>query len=175
MIKYKVVFTSKTGNTEKLAKAVYEAIGDSSKDIERISEQTGTDDAQVYLIGFWVDRGSCSLEIMDFLDELDEKQIILFGTCGSDPDAEYCRRIETNIQAFIPDGNEYLGLYLSQGKMPMKIRKKYEDMKDTEDMGEHAERMISNFDRALLHPDARDLEGVKQFIREILEKREGRR
>lgn len=175
MIKYKVVFTSKTGNTEKLAKAVYEAISDSSKDIERLSERTKTEEAQVYLVGFWVDRGSCSIDVMDFLDELDEKQVLMFGTCGSDPDEEFCRRIETNIKAFILDGNEYLGMYLSQGKMPMRIRRKYEDMQGTKEMGEQAERMISNFDEALLHPDAEDLEGVKLFVREILEKREGKR
>jgi len=169
---YKIVFTSKTGNTEKIAKAIYEILPDRSKDIERLTEDTKTNDADMYLIGFWVDRGSCSIDIMDFLDELDGKKVFLFGTCGMKPDREYYKRIENNVKAFIPDGNDYLGLYLCQGKMPMSIRSRYEDMKEKPEYQDEAERMLRNFDDGLLHPDAKDLEEAKRSVKIIIEKEE---
>lgn len=171
MLDYKVVFSSRTGNTEMLAKAVYEALPGSSKDIERISEATGAGQAEVYLIGFWVDRGSCSIDVLDFLEELDGKEVILFGTCGSRPDTDYLKMIENNVRAFIPDGNTFLGLFLSQGKMPMDIRRKYEGMSNTKELKEQMDKMLHNFDEALLHPDAKDRSEIQHFVRNIIEKR----
>ncbi|MCI8591735.1 MAG: flavodoxin [Lachnospiraceae bacterium] len=171
MMRYKVVFASRTGNTELLAKKIYHAIDDPSKDIERISASTSSLEAEVYLVGFWVDRGTCSPEVMDFLDSIHNKDVILFGTCGTGQDEIYYNRLTRMISGLVPDDNRYLGTYLCQGKMPMAVRKRYEEWLKDERMASRAEYMIRNFDEALLHPNERDLDCAVGFLYRMLEKR----
>jgi len=169
MKKYKVLFTSRTGNTEKVAVKIYEAIADSSKDIQKIEAFEGGDDAEIYFIGFWADHGSCSMEVMDCLDEIHGKKIALFGTCGMGSNKEYYAGIEASVSAFIPDDNEYLGMFLCQGKMPIQVRNKYEEMLKRDAGDEKAKFMIKNFNEAMLHPDKRDLENAAVFASKIVE------
>lgn len=51
-----IVYTSRTGNTEKLAEAVFAAVPVKEKNVKRIEERTERDDGEMYLVGFWTDR-----------------------------------------------------------------------------------------------------------------------
>lgn len=168
MKKYKVLFSSRTGNTEKVAVKIFEAIEDSSKDIQKIEAFEGEDDAEVYFIGFWADRGSCSMDVMDCLDGIHGKKIALFGTCGMGSNKEYYDGIEASVSAFIPDDNEYLGIFLCQGKMPIQVRKKYEEMLERNPEDEKAKFMVRNFNEAMLHPNQEDLNKASAFARKIV-------
>ncbi len=123
-MKTQVLYKSRTGNTEKLAKAIFAAVPGSDKDIARLDGQTDYDMADIYFIGFWTDRGSASVEVLDYLGSLQGKRIALFGTCGMGESPEYFKKIEENIRVFIEDDNEYLGAFICQGKMPIQVREK---------------------------------------------------
>ena len=129
-MKTQVLYKSRTGNTEKLAKAIFAAIPGSDKDIARLDGQTDYDMADIYFIGFWTDRGSASVEVLDYLGALQGKKIALFGTCGMGESQEYFKKIEENIRVFIEDDNEYLGAFMCQGKMPIQVREKYNRMRN---------------------------------------------
>ena len=164
-----VLYKSRTGNTEKLAKAVFEAIPGTDKDIAPFHGQTDYNMGDLYFIGFWTDRGSASVEVLDYLGSLQGKRIALFGTCGMGQSPEYYKKIEENIRVFIENDNEYMGAYICQGKMPMAVREKYEHMKNPQNE-KQMEAMIRNFDMAMLHPDEADLRGVRSFVKDIFEK-----
>ena len=72
-MKTQVLYKSRTGNTEKLAKAIFAAVPGSDKDIARLDGQTDYDMADIYFIGFWTDRGSASVEVLDYLGSLQGK------------------------------------------------------------------------------------------------------
>ncbi|MGO5051261.1 flavodoxin family protein BilS [Lachnospiraceae bacterium LCP25S3_G4] len=169
-MKYAVVFLSKTGNTEKLAKAIYEAIPDDSKDIQRLSNQTDREIAETIFVGFWTDRGTCSMEVVDYLSEIHDKNIILFGTCGMGADKEYYQHIEKQVSVWVSDDNNYLGTFMCQGKMPINIRKKYEGILEQGGRDDLALRMLRNFDEALLHPNQADYEDADRFVNRMLNK-----
>ena len=80
---------SRTGNTEKNAQAIFSAIPGKNKDIARFAGQTDYDMGDIYFIGFWTDRGSASVEVLDYLGSLQGKKIALFGTCGMGESFEY--------------------------------------------------------------------------------------
>ena len=171
-----VLYKSRTGNTEKLAKAIFEEIPGKNKDIAPFQGQTDYDMGDIYFIGFWTDRGSASMDVLDYLGSLQGKRIALFGTCGMGQSPDYYKKIEDNIRVFIEDDNEYMGAYICQGKMPMAVREKYAAMRTPKNAGQ-IDAMIQNFDRALLHPDAKDLEGARAFaarIYQLLERNGGR-
>ena len=55
---YLVVYTSNTGNTEKVAMKIFDSIPGRSKDIQRL-EELRDGEADTYFVGFWNDRGTC--------------------------------------------------------------------------------------------------------------------
>ena len=54
-----VIYSSQTGNTRKLATQIFAAIPGDSKDLKKILTNIGKKDAELYFVGFWVDRGDC--------------------------------------------------------------------------------------------------------------------
>ena len=157
MLKYLVVYASESGNTKMIAEEIFKAIPSPSKDIVNIRQWTGKLDAETYFIGFWANHGSCSLEIIDLLSSLINKNIAIFGTCGMNNTEEYYKNIETNVRAWISDSNYYLGSYFCQGKMPALIREKYEKCRDKCDDQYIIDHMISMYEEGLQHPNRQDL------------------
>ncbi|NCB91201.1 MAG: flavodoxin [Clostridia bacterium] len=169
MLKYKIVYSSHTGNTRGLATAIYQGLPAHAKDIEELSEDTRWDDAETYLVGFWTDKGNCPPEVQEYLEKLTDKRVALFGTCGFGGDEAYYKKIEDRVKKIISPDNEYLGCFLCQGKMPMAVRERYQKMMKDEKQKAEAQRQIQNFDRALLHPDTQDYNNAMIFVRRVCE------
>ncbi|MEG0108386.1 MAG: flavodoxin family protein, partial [Lachnospiraceae bacterium] len=147
---------------------IYQAIPDSSKDIQRLLDDNGDETADTYFIGFWTDRGTCSMEVLDYLSELHDKNIALFGTCGFGTDESYYQRIGKEVSVWIPDDSRYCGTFMCQGKMPMSVRNKYEQMLENKEKADKARKMIRNFDEALLHPNKEDFEQSDIFVNNVI-------
>lgn len=163
-----VVYSSRTGNTQKIATAIFSAIPGESKDMQKISEYQGKD-AEVYFIGFWTDKGNCDTGVANVLSGLHGKHVALFGTCGMGADEAYYDRIEKQVKQWLPADNQYMGAFLCQGKMPMQVRNRYEAMLDGGEKETGIRMMIRNFDEALLHPDREDEESAAAFARKVME------
>ena len=77
------------------------------KNVKRIEERTERDDGEMYLVGFWTDRGTASSEILDLLGNLHGKKVALFGTCGMGNVPEYYDRISSGrTMLFFKEGEE---------------------------------------------------------------------
>ena len=162
-MEYMVVYSSKTGNTKQVATEIFSALPGMSKDMQNIEEYNGKD-ADIFFVGFWANRGSCDMSVIDFISELEGKKIALFGTCGFGGDEEYYKTIEQKVSVWIPDDCEYLGAFMCQGKMPVSVRKRYESMLEQNPEDERMKAMVENFDRALSHPDASDLKNLRDVL-----------
>ena len=167
MLKYLVIYASETGNTKKLAEEIYKALPSSKKDKALVDVRTwnGTLDAETYFIGFWANRGSCTLEIIDILSSLNHRNIALFGTCGTGNAKGYYSLLEQNASVWISDDNNYLGSYFCQGKMTDELRAKYESYRGKCD-DEKIDQIIKIFDSAKNHPSREDLQRAHQFVNE---------
>lgn len=165
MLDYLVLYQSETGNTKRIAATIFSQLPGNSKDLIDITTEKPIPEANTYYIGFCVHRGTCSIAVSDFLSGLSGKRIALFATCGMGNSPEYYKTIEKNVSAWIEDDNEYLGAFICQGKMPQKVRQKYEKMR-TDENGAQIDMMIRNFDEALTHPDSLDDEHAKVFTME---------
>lgn len=154
---------------KKIAASIFSRLPGNSKDLIDIDTDKTIPEANVYFIGFCVHRGSCSMEVSDFLSDLSGKQIALFGTCGMGDSPEYYKDIAGRVSAWIEADNDYLGYFICQGKMPQKVRMKYESMRTNEN-NDQIDRFIQNFDLALTHPDDLDVEHAKVFVDHMLKK-----
>lgn len=169
MLEYVVLYESGTGNTKQVAAQIFSALPGNSKDLVDFENCNRIPDAETYFIGFPVHKGTCDIEIVDFLDNVDRKNIALFATCGMGAGTEYYAEIEKRVSVWVTEDNRYLGMFLCQGKMPRRVRQKYESMLGGENQ-EQVQRMIRNFDEAMVHPNTSDYESAKAFVSECLEK-----
>ena len=167
MLEYAVLYQSETGNTRQVAAEIFEAIPSDCKDLINLCECRQVPEANVYFVGFGVHKGTCGRKVIDCLSQLSNKKVVLFATCGAKPLEEYRKTVENNVVAWLEDDNEYLGMFMCQGKMLMEVRKKYEESQTPENMS-HIKRMIENFDEAMLHPNVEDLQKVRRFTLEML-------
>lgn len=168
---YIVLYDSSTGNTKKLATEIFTSLPGRDKDLLPINEYRPDHTADIYFIGFRTNRGSCSVEMMDFLSTLHEKKIALFGTCGMGDSPIYYNDIIRRVSVWLPDDNEFLGSFMCLGKMPIKIRKYYEDSyAEAENKGQVA-RLLHYYDEAMIHPNHTDFDNAADFARGIIEKR----
>lgn len=77
-MEYMVVYSSKTGNTKQVATEIFSALPGMSKDMQNIEEYNGKD-ADIFFVGFWANRGSCDMSVIDFISELEGKRLHCLG------------------------------------------------------------------------------------------------
>ena len=80
----------------------------------------------------------------------------------------YFERILTNVKNYIDPSNEMIGEYMCQGKMPSSVRERYLKMKESDNCPPNIDALIDNFDKALSHPDKKDLEKLSQKVLQTL-------
>ena len=78
---YSILFCSLTGNTKKLADAIYETLPKDKCDLFGRNE-SHVRQCGVCYIGFWTDKGNADQTTLELLSKLKNKKIFLFGTAG---------------------------------------------------------------------------------------------
>ena len=162
-MKYAIVYSSKTGNTAQLAQAVQATLP--SGDCLYFGFPDPQDlQADLIFIGFWTDKGTCDSQTAAFLQTLTSQSVFLFGTAGFGGEEAYFQRILTAVKTHLAPGVTVVGSFMCQGKMPQAVRRRYESMED----GPHRDMLLTNFDRAVSHPDSSDLLRLSQCVSTIL-------
>ena len=84
---------------------------------------------------------------------------------------QYLDGILRNVEDSLNDTNEVVGGFMCQGRMPQELRDRYNKLKEeVPNQGAHYDLMISNFDKALSHPDENDIRGLKEAVQAAAEK-----
>ena len=161
---YAIVFSSKTGNTELLADTLRSCLPQADCCYFG-NPNSAAMEADTLYVGFWTDKGKADESSSVFLKQLRGKQVFLFGTAGFGGSEEYFDKILKKTEHSLDKSNTVFGCYMCQGKMPMSVRQRYEEMKKQPIHLPNLDAMIENFDKALSHPDADDLEQLKQAVR----------
>jgi flavodoxin len=162
-MKVLVTYFSQTGNTEKLAKAIFEAIESSEKEILPIQEVTGVEGYDVIFIGFPVQSHSMPGKVEVFAKRLpDGQKVAYFATHGS------MRGGQLAVTAFydalsISKNAMVLGTFGCQGKIKQKI---LDDLMEKPEHQAWAREALS----AISHPDVSDLEDGCEWVKKIVSK-----
>lgn len=125
--------------------------------------------SEALFVGFWTNQGVADRETQQLLGQLKDRKIFLFGTAGFGGSEAYFQAILDKTKAFIDDSNTVIGTYMCQGKMPHSVRERYVKMKEQPDHMPNIDTMIENFDKALSHPDANDLEKLANLVSKAVE------
>ena len=159
---YAIVFSSRTGNTRRLAEAVRAALPAGECLYFGPPDAAALAAGRLY-IGFWTDKGSCGEALAAFLPQLAGHEVFLFGTAGFGADPAYFDAILGRVAALLPPSAAAVGRFMCQGRMPDAVRARYAAMPE----GERRTQMLANFDMARTHPDAADLAALTAAVRAL--------
>lgn len=162
-MKYAIIYSSRTGNTEKLAAAIKDLLPEIDCAYYGTTPSV-LPDVPVFFLGFWTDRGTCDEGMAACLQQLSDKKLFVFGTAGFGGDPQYFTTILNNVLGQIPSSNTILGTYMCQGSMPAAIGERYQKMLAASPGDAKAQAMLDNFQKALSHPDSQDLEKLKEKV-----------
>ena len=127
--------SSVTGNTAKIAEGVRATLVDlgwSVRDVDgnaREARDAGGDareardadaavpDAEVVIVCFWCRKGTLDPKSMKFIDECENKKVLLFGTMAHWPVGKYGALVRERVAAKVNERNECLGVFLCQGRV----------------------------------------------------------
>lgn len=154
---YAIVFSSRTGNTRRLAEAVRAALPAGECLYFGPPSAAALAAGRLY-IGFWTDKGSCDEDVAAFLESIGDAPVFLFGTAGFGGAAAYFDKILDSVQAHVQ--GPVTGRFMCQGRMPAAVRDRYEAMPDSP----RRQAMLDNFNAALAHPNKEDLARLRCAI-----------
>ncbi len=163
---YAIVYSSRTGNTKLLAEKMHAELS------EEYCVYYGRPDdkalnADLLFVGFWTDKGTCDEDTKHFLEKLHDKKVFLFGTAGFGGSQQYFDSILERVKGILPEDNHVIGSFMCQGKMPMSVRRYYESNLCDGKNQKEVEKMIENFDMALVHPDETDMSALVNSTKHI--------
>lgn len=164
---YSIVYSSRTGNTKKLAATIHKVLPPDScfyyGTIDNVKDKL----SKIIYIGFWTERGNADSLTIEFLKKLKNKKIFLFGTAGYGGSEDYFRNIINNVKKNIDSSNILIGTFMCQGKMPLAVKERYENMAKQNNSSVDIAKLIRNFEEALSHPDITDLERLKATLENL--------
>ena len=164
-----IVFSTLTGNTEKIANAIFSEIkGD--KEIFNVKETQNIDvnDYDKIIIGYWVDRGDADEVSKIFMSKIKNKTIGTFGTLGSDPFSEHARSCVEKVRRFLENnGNKVEREFICRGAISPKIIEKFRKMTKEGVAGHHSASPENEkrWAEAEKHPDKNDIENSRNTFK----------
>ncbi|MGE4506277.1 MAG: flavodoxin family protein [Desulfovibrionaceae bacterium] len=161
-----VVYSSRTGNTRRVAEAARDGLADAGADVRlaAIGEAPEPAKDEAVAVGFWVDKGRPDDLARDYLlaEAGKARAVALFGTLGARPDSPHADDVR-RAALELAGGEGCLGLYLCQGRIDPRL---------VEVMARSAHHPMTperkaNIEAAAKHPDEDDLARARAFFREL--------
>lgn len=152
-----VVYSSQTGNTKKLAEAVFEALPD-EKEIFELGEAPDPAAYDLVAVGFWFKSGKPNPETMEFLPKLSGKSTFIFATHGAPVEYDHVAKGLEEAKG-AASGAKILGSFSCMGAVNPKVLEKVRSMPE-----EKQPLWISRAEEAVGHPDESDIQNLKEAV-----------
>ena len=154
-----VAYHTRTGNTKKVAQAIFEALPGENQ-LAPIEEVGPLDDFKVIFIGFPVHSHSIPLPVEEFLKKIPQgKKIALFSTHGSFTGSRLSREAIEYASTLVAQ-TRLLGSFSCRGRVSHKAIETFTHSPEHRAWAEMASS-------ARTHPDENDLEQARDFAKWI--------
>lgn len=166
-MKYEIAYYSRSGNTAMLAEEIAELLSSEDVRLTDLNCSDASDDADMYIIGFGINRGAVPMKVMDVLEQAEGKEIVLFVTCGMEPSEKYRISVERRVKPFLPDDCVYHGLFLCAGRFPDEVIAGVEATLERQPDNQQAQSVLANHEKTRNHPDKADIQNIRDFIWQV--------
>ena len=155
-----VAYSSQTGNTEKVAKAIHEALGEKAE--LKKQPDVNCEGYDTVVLGYWVDKGTANAEALEFMKALSGKQVVLFGTLGAGDAGGYHQRVRETVEKELPADCTLLGhqLYRASSMRLKALRKQHAENPDDMEI----KKLLDDYEQNKHRPDAQDLKNAQEFV-----------
>lgn len=170
-----VLYSSRTGNTRKVAEAIASALPAGTPCLDLT--QPLPEDLNAYdcvFLGYWVDKGTADAAAQKVLSRLHNPHVALFATLGADPHSDHARGSLEKGAALLPEGVEPVDSFICQGKVEPKLIEAMYKRFPPESLHGRNPQSEARHKAASTHPDVQDLEAAAAFARAVLRQLEGK-
>lgn len=116
-MKIQVIYSSLSGSTKKLAEGIYNNLEYSDKSIHDLKDGEPPVDADIVLLGYWVDKGGPNPEMIKFMEKLEHKVVGVFCTLAYFVDSSHANGSLQKGIDLVKDKNTVLGSIVCNGKL----------------------------------------------------------
>jgi flavodoxin len=172
-MKIRLVYSSLTGNTKKVAEGIRATLPAEAEfyRVEQAPEPGGCD---LLVLGFWIDKGRADNLMLDYFQKVHGKQVAFFFTLGDYPDGPHAAQVAAGAQKLLEENNNrVLGYFPCQGKVdPDFLERLKRTLPPGHPHAQMAPERKARLEEAAKHPDEDDLKAAAMFIKGILDKYE---
>lgn len=154
-MKVLTAYSSKTGNTKKVAEAIHEVMPEGSL-LAELPSAPPPEDFDFIALGFWVDKGNADAKALEYIRKITGKKIGLFMTLGAYPDSEHAKKSMAAVRALLEPHNTVVREFICQGKIDPALSKMFEKFPAGHPHAMTPERKERHAEAAK-HPDGDDL------------------
>jgi flavodoxin len=171
-----IVYSTRTGNTEKVARGVYDALtaernsSDGNSGLVQLAPATDAPDPSKYdwiILAFWVNRGTADDDTLAYLKRIERKPVGFIATLGAYPNSEHAATVSERVANLVSERNRLLGSFLCQGRVDPRLTEKFKSFPPDHPHAMTPERAKRHRDAAS-HPDDQDIANAVQACREML-------
>lgn len=163
-----VLWSSRTGNTKAVGKAIYEALPCEKEIFESGRQPNDLSGYDLVYVGFWGYRQGADMPSRNVLSSLHGKKVAIYGTAGTYPDSPAAMSYLKSSSELLAEDNIFLGGFMSQGRVhSFHIGKR----------NEHAEKVhpmtperLARLQEAEKHPNETDFKNASAWALKMLEK-----
>lgn len=161
-----ILYSSETGNTKNLAESIRGYLP-GENDFISVDEEYNFEKYDYIAICYWVNRGTFDNKTLEAVEHLKEKKVIALGTLGAYPDSAHADKCRVNAKEILEKDNDFLGVFLCQGKISGKLIEKFKDLPADHP---HAitEEKLKRYEIASKHPNEEDYENARAFLAQSL-------
>ncbi len=153
-----IVYSSQSGNTQKLARAVYESLT-GPKEMYAVAEAPDPADYDFVALGFWLQAGKPDPKSAEYLGKVGKKPLFLFATHGAAAGSDHARNAMDLARSLASEA-DVLGTYSCQGEVNPKVLEKAKNKPEPP-------VWIADAPNASGHPDEADIEVLKHQIAQL--------
>ena len=171
-IRCAVVYSSRTGNTKKVAEAVVQALPEGTA-LYPVEEAPAPDGFDFLALGFWADKGGVDGAMQKYMAQVAGRDMMvgLFGTMGASPESEHGRAIMADARNRVA-GNTVLCDFLCMGKIDPKVLKMMEAMraKGSDNIHPMTPERAASIAEAEKHPNEADMVAARECSAGMIKK-----
>ncbi len=160
-----IVYSSKTGNTRKVAEAILSVLPEGTE-IYPVESAPAPDAYDFVAVGYWVDKGTANAEMAAYMPKISGKKVGVFFTLGAFPNSPHAQDSFDNGVKLLGEGCEVVAKYWCQGAIDPKLTAWMSKLPEGHPHAPNPER-LHRWAEAAKHPDAEDLEAAKAAFRNL--------
>lgn len=161
-----VLWSSRTGNTKKVAEAIYEALPGQKEIQEEGRQGKDLSSYDLIFVGFWGYRRGADPIAQGVLTSLENQKVAIFATAGIYPDSEKAKLYLANAASLLPQSSRCIGTFICQGRVNSFHQKKIAGLPQETAHTMDAAR-LARLEEAEKHPNEEDLKRAGEWAKTL--------